>query len=117
MLLFMCLTSRVLPGTLISIFFLIFSDSHDRHKGGTALCLLFYCYHHFVCLALLHIAPYIPYVGPSCAIERRFIFIYSFEIIVYDGLQLLRFAFFYKLSYLSSKLCRCATSKIITKAF
>ena len=94
MLLFMCLTSRVLPGTLISIFFLIFSDSHDRHKGGTALCLLFYCYHHFVCLALLHIVPYIPYVGPSCAIERRFIFIYSFEIIVYDGLQLLRFAFF-----------------------
>lgn len=102
MLLFMCLTSRVLPGTLISIFFLIFSDSHDRHKGGTALCLLFYCYYHFVCLALLHIVPYIPY---------------SFEIIVYDGLQLLRFAFFYKLSYLSSKLCRCATSKIINKAF
>ena len=69
MLLFMCLTSRVLPGTLISIFFLIFSDSHDRHKGGTALCL-------FVCLALFHIVPYIPYVGPSCAIERRFIFIH-----------------------------------------
>ena len=56
--------------------------------------LFVYCYYHFVCLALLHIVPYIPYVGPSYAIERRFIFIYSFEIIVYDGLQLLRFAFF-----------------------
>ena len=74
MLLFMCLTSRVLPGTLISIFFLIFSDSHDRHKGGTALCLLLLSLN--VCLALFHIVPYIPYVGPSCAIERRFIFIH-----------------------------------------
>ena len=35
-----------------------------------------YCYYHFVCLALLHIVPYIPYVGPSRAIERRFIFIH-----------------------------------------
>ena len=32
--------------------------------------------YHFVCLALFHIVPYIPYVGPSCAIERRFIFIH-----------------------------------------
>ena len=38
--------------------------------------LFVYCYHHFVCLALFHIVPYIPYVGPSCAIERRFIFIH-----------------------------------------
>ena len=38
--------------------------------------LFVYCYYHFVCLALFHIVPYIPYVGPSCAIERRFIFIH-----------------------------------------
>lgn len=38
--------------------------------------LFVYFYHQFVCLALLHIVPYIPYVGSSCAMERRFIFIH-----------------------------------------
>ena len=99
MLLFVCLTSRVLPGTLISIFFLIFSDSHDRHKGGTSLCLFLPS----ICMSGIasHCSLY-----SLCGLflcHGKKIYIYSFEIIVYDGLQLLRFAFFYKLSYLSSK--------------
>lgn len=44
----------------------------DIKEGLHFVC----CYYHFVCLALFHIVPYIPYVGPSRAIERRFIFIH-----------------------------------------